>query len=92
MLPRFKTFWKCNFPLKLSREVVVCIEGKAFSFISYSFYFIYFCFTLLLQKIITSLQNSGGAKASQPQPPPPAAAPGQFLSIPLRNVRKPLVF
>ena len=32
---KFKTFWKCKFPLKLSREVIVCIvciEAMAFSF------------------------------------------------------------
>ena len=57
MLPKFKTFWKCNFPLKLSREVVFCREGMAFIFITYSFYFNYYLI-LLLQKIITSLQKS----------------------------------
>ena len=46
----FKKFSKCKFPLKLSREVVVCIEGMAFVFITYSFYFIYFYFILLFQK------------------------------------------
>ena len=32
----------CNFPLKLSREAVVCIEGMVFILITYSFYFNYF--------------------------------------------------
>ena len=42
MLPKFKTFWKRNFLLKSSREVVVSIESTAFIFITYSFYFNYF--------------------------------------------------
>ena len=45
MLRKFKTFWKCNFPLKLSREVVTCIEGMVFIFITYSFYFYSFVHT-----------------------------------------------
>ena len=53
IIPKFKTFWKCNFTLKLSREVVVSIEGMTFIFVTYSFYFIYFYFILFLQKIIT---------------------------------------
>ena len=60
MLPKFKTFRKCDFPLKLLREAVVCTEGMAFIFITNFFYFNYFYFILLLQKIITSLQKSGG--------------------------------
>ena len=64
MLPKLKTFWKCNSYQKMSPEVVVCIEGMAFIFITCSFYFIYFYFVLLLlQKIMTSLQKSGGGKA-----------------------------
>ena len=55
ILAKLKTFWKCNFPLKLLREVVFCRKG-----ITYSFYFNYFYFILLLQKIITSLQKNGG--------------------------------
>ena len=62
-------------PLKLSREVVVCIEGMAFIFITYSFYFIYFYFILLLQKIITSLQKTGENKVPLPPLPPPPRAP-----------------
>ena len=54
MLAKFKTFWKCNFSLKLSWEVVFRIEGIAFIFIAYSFYFNYFYFILLLQKIVTN--------------------------------------
>ena len=58
MLPKFKAFWKCNI-LELSRKAVFCIEGMAFIFITYSFYFIYFYLIILVQKIITSLQKSG---------------------------------
>ena len=58
MLPKFKAFWKCNI-LELSRKAVFCIEGIAFIFITYSFYFIYFYLIILVQKIITSLQKSG---------------------------------
>ena len=82
VLPKFKTFWTCNFPLKLSREVVVCIEGMAFIFITYFFYFNYFYFNLLIQKIITSLQKKGRLK----RPPPPllqplAPAPSGLLQV-----------
>ena len=48
MLLKFKIFWECNFPLKLSRKVVVYIEGMGFIFRTYSFYFKHFCFILLL--------------------------------------------
>ena len=68
MLPKFKIFWKCNFPLKLSREVVVCIESMAFILITHFFYFNYFYFVLfsiLLQKLITSLEKSGEGKRTK---------------------------
>ena len=44
VLPKFKIFWKCNFPLKLSREGVVSIEGMSFIFMTYSFCFIFILF------------------------------------------------
>ena len=59
VLPKFEIFWKCNFPLNLSREGVVSIEGMSFILVTYSFCFIYFCFIPLLQEIITNLQKIG---------------------------------
>ena len=65
----FKTFWKCNFLLKLVREVVVCINGMTFIFITYSFYFNYFYFILLLQKSLLVQRRVGRGEVGRQRPP-----------------------
>ena len=68
-----KKIGEYKFLLKLSWEVVVCIEGILLIFLTYSFYFNYFYFILSLKKIINSLQKSRAAKASTPHQTPSSA-------------------